>query len=148
MFRKIMILTMVFLMLLAMTLLKVSAAAEAKTALLPFTIYSQENLGYLQKNILETLATNLAKQKIPITPLTQSQNWIGKNIPGDWAELRAIGKEMGADWMVYGSLTKLGQRISLNGNLLETQTEASPLTFALTEEGLENIPRLLERFSR
>jgi outer membrane protein insertion porin family len=148
MFRKIMILTMVFLMFSAMTLLGVSAAAEGKTALLPFTIYSQENLGYLQKNILETLSNNLAKQKIPLIPLAQSQNWIGKNIPGDWGELRAIGKEMGADWIVFGSLTKLGQRISLNGNLLETRTEASPLTFALTEEGLENIPRLLERFSR
>jgi outer membrane protein insertion porin family len=148
MFKKIMILTMVFLMLSVMAILEVRAATGGKTALLPFTIYSQENLGYLQKNILETLANDLIKQKIDIIPLARSQDWLGKIIPGDWTELRALGKEMGADLIVYGSLTKLGQRLSLTGNLLETQTDASPLTFALTEEGLENIPRLIERFSR
>ena len=40
-------------------------------------------------------------------------------LPSDWKELRALGKGLGAEWVVYGSLTKIGQRLSLNGNLLE-----------------------------
>jgi outer membrane protein insertion porin family len=148
MLKRIMILTVVLLLLPVMTIFEVRAATEGKTLLLPFTIYSQENLGYLQKNILETLAGDLNKQKISLVPLARSQDWLGKTIPGDWAELRTLGKEMGADWIVFGSLTKLGQRLSLTGNLLEAQTDAPPLPFALTEEGLENIPRLIERFSR
>jgi len=126
----------------------VQAASEGSAALMPFMIYSQEDLGYLQKNILETLATGLSNQQVPVVPLGNIQPWLNKKIPSDWTELRTIGKQLGANWMVYGSLTKIGQRISLTGNLLETRSDAPPLSFAMTEEGLENILRLIERFSK
>lgn len=146
--KKIMIMVMVFWLVPVLHVLEVRAANENKTALMPFTVYSQENLGYLQKNILEALANGLSKQAIPLIPLAKTQPWMEKKIPGDWTELRTIGKALGADLIVYGSLTKIGQRLSLTGNLLETKTEGPPLSFAMTEEGLENIPRLMERFSR
>lgn len=146
--KKILISMLAFLFVPLMTVLEARAATEGKTFLLPFTIYSQENLGYLQKIMLESLATGLAKQKVALVPLAKSQEWLDKKTPGDWAELRTLAKEAGAAWIVYGSLTKIGQRLSLTGNLLETEADTPPLTFALTEEGLENIPRLTERFSR
>ena len=52
------------------------------------------------------------------------------------------------DFLIFGSLTKIGQRMNLTGNLLDLKTEKPPLTFSLTEEGLENILRLMERFSK
>lgn len=148
MLKKIIFIVMVFFIVPGLTILEVQAAPEGKVALLPFTIYSQEDLTYLQKNILETLANGLSKQNIPLLPISKAQPWLGQKIPSDWQELRTIGKQLEADYLIYGSLTKIGQRLSLTGNLLEVRADKPPQSFSMTGEGLENILRLVERFSK
>ncbi len=124
------------------------AAAAERVAVLPLVIYSQEDLAYLKKNVLETLYANLSQQKITLVPLADLEPWLNKAIPSAWDELRSVGKNLGADKIIYGSLTKIGQRLTLSGNLLEVQSDRPPLTFSLSEEGLENILKLTERFSK
>ena len=124
------------------------AAAEKQTAVLPFTIYSQEDLSYLRKNILEALQGSLSRQKIPVVPLKEVEPWLTQKIPASWEELRRLGKTLGADRIVYGSVTKIGQRVTLAGNLLEVEKDQPPQTFSLSEEGLENVLKLVDRFSK
>ncbi len=124
------------------------AAAAERVAVLPLVIYSQEDLAYLKKNVLETLYANLSQQKITLVPLAELEPWLNKAIPSAWDELRTVGKNLGADKIIFGSLTKIGQRLTLSGNLLEVHSDRPPLTFSLSEEGLENILKLTERFSK
>ena len=93
------------------------AAAAERVAVLPLVIYSQEDLAYLKKNVLETLHGNLSRQKISLVPLAEMEPWLKKPIPSAWDEVRAAGKDLGADKIVFGSLTKIGQRLTLSGNL-------------------------------
>ena len=146
--KKIILILMVFLMGQFLNVSKVRADSEGRVALMPFTIHSQIDLAYLQKNMLEALSNGLTKQNILILPLSKTQPWLTQKIPSDWKELRTIGKQLEADFLIYGSLTKIGERMNLTGNLLDTRTEKPPLTFSLTEEGLENITKLMERFSK
>jgi len=146
--KKIIFILMVFSMIQFLNRPTVQAASEGTVALMPFTIYSQINLAYLQKNILEALSNGLSQQNIPVLPLSKTQPWLTKKIPSDRQELRAIGKQLEADFLIYGSLTKIGQRLTLNGNLLEIKSEKPPLSFSLTEEGLENLLKLMEKFSK
>ena len=124
------------------------AAAAERVAVLPLAIYSQEDLAYLKKNVLETLHGNLSRQKISLVPLAEVEPWLTKPIPSAWDELRSAGKDLGADKIIFGSLTKIGQRLTLSGNLLEVRGDRPPLTFSLSEDGLENILKLTERFSK
>ena len=64
---------------------------------MPLVIYSQEDLAYLKKNVLETLHENLSRQKISLVPLAEVEPWLNKPIPSAWDELRSVGKELGAD---------------------------------------------------
>ncbi len=146
--KKVILIVMVLLMGQLLNVSKVRADSENKVALMPFTIHSQINLAYLQKNMLEGLSDGLSKQNILVLPLSKTEPWLTQKVPSDWKELRTIGKQLEADFLIYGSLTKIGQRMNLTGNLLEIKTEKPPLTFSLTEEGLENIMRLMERFSK
>jgi hypothetical protein len=57
------------------------AAAENQTAVMPFTIYSQEDLNYLQKNVLEALHGSLSRQKIAVVPLKEVEPWLTKKSP-------------------------------------------------------------------
>ncbi len=141
------ILGVIFGFLLSGATTQATAAAE-RVAVLPLVIYSQEDLAYLRKNVLETLHGNLSQQKISLVPLAEVEPWLDKPIPTAWDELRSLGKDLGADKIIFGSLTKIGQRLTLSGNLLEVRTDRPPLTFSLSEEGLENILKLTERFSK
>ncbi len=146
--KKIILFLMVFMMVPLLIRSNARADSEVKVALMPFTIHSQINLAYLQKNILDALSDGLKNQDILILPLSRTEPWLTKKIPSDWNELRNIGKQIEADFLIYGSLTKIGQRLNLTGNLLDIKTQKPPLTFSLTEEGLENILKLMERFSK
>jgi outer membrane protein insertion porin family len=147
--KKIIFISMVFLLLQGIIWGNIAAAApNDQVALMPFSIYSQENLDYLQETILEGLSKGLTSQHVSVIPISKTRSWIGQKIPNEWTALRTIGKQIGADQIIYGSLTKIGQRLSLNGNLLQTKTDTPPLSFSLMEEGLENIPKLIEKFSK
>jgi outer membrane protein insertion porin family len=146
--KKIILIGICFLMVHFMNLGWARADSEGRVALMPFTIHSQINLAYLQKNMLEALSEGLSKQNILVLPLSKTQPWMTKKVPSDWKELRTIGKQLEADFLIYGSLTKIGQRMNLTGNLLDIKTEKPPLTFSLSEEGLDNILKLMERFSK
>jgi outer membrane protein insertion porin family len=146
--KKIILILMVLLIVQFLNLSKVRADSGDKVGLMPFIIHSQTNLDYLQKNILESLSDGLKKQNITVLPFSKTEPWLTKKIPTDWNELRTIGKQIEADFLIFGSLTKIGQRLNLTGYLLNTKTEKPPLTFSLTEEGLENVIRLMERFSK
>jgi len=132
----------------ALAVHRAGAADEGRVAVLPLTIYSQINLAYLQKNMLEALVEGLTKQQIPVVPLSLTIPWQNKKIPEDAAELRAIGRELEAEYLLYGSLTRIGQRLHLKGNLLEVASEKPPVVFSLSEDGLENLLRLMDRFAR
>jgi len=109
--------------------------AAERVAVLPLVIYSQEDLAYLKKNVLETLHQNLSRQKISLIPLAEVEPWLNKPIPSAWDELRSAGKELGADKIIFGSLTKIGQRLTLSGNLLEVRSDRPPLTFRFRKKG-------------
>ena len=124
------------------------AAAADRVAVLPLVIYSQEDLVYLQKNVLETLYGNLSRaEDIPGTA-DGGGTLAEQTDPFRRDELRSAGPDLGADRIVYGSLTKIGQRVTLAGNLMEVKKDQAPQTFSLSEEGLENVLKLVERFSK
>ncbi len=127
---------------------RVSAAPEGVTVgILPFFIHSQENIGYLQKAIPDMLATRLEKkgeintiQKTTMQQVLQEITWDRYNEE----QARLIGERLGADFIIAGSLTKLGKSYSLDTtviNLSETDVDAKRLY--LTAEGVETIPAKL-----
>ena len=79
--KKIIFILMVFFMVQFLSLSKVRADSKGKVVLMPFTIHSQVNLAYLQKNILESLFDGLSKQSIPVLPLSQTGTLADQNGP-------------------------------------------------------------------
>jgi len=56
------------------------------------------------------------------------------------AAIRQIGVETGAQYVVWGSLTWLGQNFSLDSKLLSSDKVEDPHVFSAEGEGVENLP--------
>ncbi len=90
--------------------------APRKVALLPLQINAQDKLDYLRDGLLDIMASRLAWEgKVVVLDQDPVRQALVR-FPGTVNELRAqeIGKSLGVDLVVYGSLTMVGAGASLD----------------------------------
>jgi len=93
-----------------------SGAQQKKTvAVLPFTLYTPQPLETEKRNLQGMLTDRLAKHGIPVIPTNDINRHPVASLPSpDRAELISLGKNLGADLVITGTLTQIGRRISID----------------------------------
>ncbi len=95
-------------------------AQEAKTfAVLPFGVHGPQEYQYLSQGIQSMLTTRLTWPE-NFTPLdAASIKKAASNLPADAASAEKIRQSLGVDYLVWGSLTVMGQECSLDVNTVD-----------------------------
>jgi TolB-like protein len=129
-----------------------SSAQEIKTiAVLPFSIHSVENIDYVKDGIWDMLISRLSA--------TENIEVIGKSIVAEAlkkigtkdltiADVYGLGKTLKVDYVVWGSLTKIGNSISLDGKLLDVGTYQSPVGIFEQCRGMDEIIPKIDVFAK
>lgn len=128
----------------------ISTSVEAKTVrvcVFPFSIYSQENLGYLSEGIQEMIGSHFLRRGVDVIPESQVIKALKGKSPTqiDERAAREIGKALNADYVFYGSMTKLGNQISLDGRLVDVLGIKKTESVFVQEKGLENLMGATEK---
>ena len=92
----------------------VSAQQTVKVIILPFKINAREDLSYLQKEIPQVVKSQLEQQgaKVLVIDPTSLES---RNMAADsLKDIRELGLQTGTDYVVWGSLTWIGQNFSLD----------------------------------
>lgn len=113
-----------------------------KVAILPFQIHSQENLDYLREGIYDILSSRItAEGKIVVVERTAVERAFYEERPMrlDEAAAKKIGMRVGADYMVLGSLTKIGDYISLDARLISITEDKPPLGAYTQHKGIDDV---------
>jgi len=147
------------LIMIAVTICSLAAAADAaerkvidpnaggtkQVAILPFEIYSPEKGEYLQNKIPEVIKNHLKLEgAVVVNPEIPSA---GFRIPA-LKEIRKIGIRSGADYVIWGSLTRIGQKFSLDAKMADTLGEDTPSAFFVEGESIENLPVTVKELAR
>jgi TolB-like protein len=114
--------------------------------ILPFSLHSAENIDYVKQGIEEMITSRIASSdKINVTNknvvLEELKKSKIKNISSD--DAYNIGKKLNSDYVVWGSITKIGKSISINGKLVDianTQSDIGVFTQAQTLDDV--IPKI------
>jgi TolB-like protein len=107
------ILRNIYFIILLLILFPVSAAAkDIKISIIPFKINSSENLDYLKDAVYSMLLTRLSQNDIEIV---ESEK-INENLSDK--ELFFSGAEEKIDYIIMGSLNKIGSKISIDVKIL------------------------------
>jgi outer membrane protein insertion porin family len=121
------------------------AAARAQTApvgvvVLPFEVHARPELAYLQNEIPEAIGKQLAAAgaSARLLDAQTAQSW-RRSAESD-AALARLGGQTGADYLVGGSLTWIGQSFSLDARLLSTAADRPAQVFSAVGQGVENLP--------
>lgn len=113
--------------------------ASVKTvAICPFQMNAAEDLSFLQKGLFAMLSSRLADPgKVAVIDretidkaLLAAQDSVETQGPLTEAKARQIGKNMGVDYVLFGSLTLFGSSVSLDTTMVDVSGEKPVLTFS------------------
>lgn len=96
-------------------------------AVLPFSLHSADNIDYMRDATWNMLSSRISYQdKIQIVERDVIYNLVKDNKDLSSSEIFDIGNKLKADYVVSGSLTKIGGALSMDGKLFDMSTTGKP----------------------
>ncbi|MCG6893903.1 MAG: FG-GAP-like repeat-containing protein [Desulfobacteraceae bacterium] len=130
----------VMVMLAGSAAVSVHAAAE-RVAIVPFTVNSEKDLSFLSSGISDMLSSRLAVEDRVVIIAREKTQEAAASVSGalDEAKARDLGSRLGADWVLFGSITVLGNSASIDTKMVDVTGERETLSFFDQAETLGDI---------
>lgn len=148
----ILLLLIVFFFCLIMSSDTILSATQSKirVALIPFKMNVSEELKYLREGIMDMLSTRLT-QGADILPIENSL--VKKAVEEIHIEIteevaRKIGNNLGADYVVFGSITKVMESLSIDGKVVKVKSEEPAIQVFTQSSGMDNVIIKISEFSQ
>lgn len=129
------------------------AKAKDRTtvAVLPFTVHSAENIDYVRQGIWDMLSSRIAvEDKIEVIAkdkvLDAFKGMETKELT--LADVYGMGKKIDADFVVWGSITKIGNSLSLDGKLVDIAAYKSVVSVFSQSQGLDEVIPKISDFAQ
>lgn len=111
-----------------------------RVTVFPFSVYGPEKGGKIGQVTQDLLIKQLQEEGLPVVGSEQLQRVTGSSRPitGD-SQARTFGRRAGADYAIYGSVSQVGDQISLDGKLVDTSGQKRTRPLYSEQRGLENL---------
>lgn len=142
-------------MLCLVTVLLVVATVWAKekytVTVLPFSLHSADNIEYVRQGIGDMLISRIsASDKIEVTRKEVVQDVLKKAGSKELSllDVQNIGKQLKSDYVVWGSITKIGGSISIDGKLVDIAGGKSDVGIFSQSQTLDEVIPKINDFSQ
>lgn len=127
-----------------------SGAQQKKTvAVLPFTLFVPQPSENLKRSLQDMLTDRLAKVGFHVIPPSEINRYPVVSLPSpDPAEILSLGKNLGADLVISGSLTQIGKRISVDLKAMDVAGEKPPFSLFMVEDDIDRLNEAMDRASK
>lgn len=120
-----------------------------KVAVIPFTVASREPLETLGDRVRQDIEERLKADGFSLVPQEDLKKALaGRKEAVDDTAARAIGTTVGADIVIYGTLIKVGDALSLEARLVDTSKRLPLQTLKAQGTGLKSIPGLTKQLAQ
>jgi TolB-like protein len=128
-----------------------AAKGEKTVAVLPFALHSGESIDYVRQGIWDMLSSRIAvTDKIDVISkdavLQALKGKEGKDLA--LQDIYGLGKRMNADFVVYGSITKIGNSMSIDGKLIDIAANKSAVSLFAQSQGMDEVIVKINDFAR
>jgi outer membrane protein insertion porin family len=133
---------------LALFLIPANSQQPVNIVILPFEVFAQKNLSYLQSEIPSALKKSLEKAGARVLLLDAASEPQWKQRTANLDELKKLGAQSGADYIIWGSLTWIDQQFSLDLRLFDALAAKQPDFYTVEGRGIENLPSAVEKLAQ
>ncbi len=126
------------------------AAGAKRVAIMPFTANAKDDISFLVKGVRDMLATRLAWQDkvVVIEPDLVAPVMARIKPPYNDKKARQVGKELGCQVVVYGSITALGKSVSVDARVVRVDENRPALTSFMQAADLDQVIPRINDFAR
>jgi TolB-like protein len=128
------------------------AAKEKKMiAVLPFTVHSGENIDYVRQGIWDMLSSRISvTDKIEVISKDMTVNALKEmgNKDLTLADVYSLGKKMNVDYVVWGSITKIGSSLSIDGKLVDIEAYKSTVSIFAQSQSMDDVIPKINDFAQ
>jgi TolB-like protein len=127
------------------------AQEKKMIAVFPFTIHSADNIDYVKQGIWDMLSSRIsATDRIGVVSkdmtLTALKETSGKDMT--LADVYGLGKKMNVDYVVWGSITKIGNSLSIDGKLVDIAAYKSTVSVFTQSQGMDDVIPKINDFAQ
>jgi TolB-like protein len=118
---------------------------------LPFTLNSAENIDYVKKGIAEMLSTRISvPNKIEVTNKDVVLEELKKSNIKEitLVDVYKLGNKLKSDYIVWGSITKIGNSLSIDGKLIDIVASKSDIGIFTQSQNLDEVIPKINDFSQ
>jgi len=124
----------------------VKAELSDKIAVLPFRIYMLKPMDHLVLGLQEMLITSLRREGFDLLdPATIDKSKLSRIEVADLDLVRTVTEEEGIDWLIKGSLTQIGEKISVDLAMLPRATERRPSFIYVSGEKMADLAQIMDK---
>jgi TolB-like protein len=128
-------------------------AAKEKNmiAVLPFTVHSGENIDYVRQGIWDMLSSRISvADKIEVLSKDMTLNFLKESGGRDLtlADVYGLGKKMKVDYVIWGSITKIGNSLSIDGKLVDIAAYKSTVSIFAQSQGMDDVIPKINDFAQ
>jgi TolB-like protein len=123
-----------------------AAQSKDKVAVLPFVLHTAKPADHLSLGLQEMLSTRLAEKGFELLdPHAINEGGLARIKASEVDLLRRIAGEMGIIWVIGGSLTQIGDMISLDLAIISVCSDREPLSVFVEGDTMDELSRVLGR---
>lgn len=122
------------------------ATEQVRVVVIPFTIHSPDDPSNLKTEIPKAIGKHLREEGAVI--LEPDPVVLGSIDRLGTEGFRKIGIKSGADFVIWGSMTQLGDQFSVDIKMLESFSETPPIVLFNEGESIETLPGIVQKASR
>jgi outer membrane protein insertion porin family len=124
---------------------RVQAQDKGRVAVLPFMVQSLEPLDDFKVGLQQMLASLMAEKGYRvISPNTVNEHPSASSASLETRDIIALGTELEADWIIRGSLTQVGEKISIDLNITDVSAANAPFSIFMIEDDIDRLDDALE----
>jgi len=126
------------------------AKTPSKVLIVPFNIHSDKDLSFLQDGIKDMLSTRLAYEDKVVRFSNEEVRQAVDEMAGTISEqtVLALGEKLGADYVIFGSLTVLGDSSSTDARCVDVHQKKAMVTFNQSGNNLGDVISHIDRFAK
>ena len=120
-----------------------------RLAIIPLTFYSEEDLTHLRKPLMDMMIKSLRQlgfQPVSAFEILEEKPLLSARELSD-VQVRKIGAELQTSFVIYGSMSKIGEQISFDVRLVDVNNQRPTASIYVTQEGLENLASAVSKLS-
>ena len=125
------------------------AEPPKKVAVVPFTVYAEKDLTFLQKGLVDMLTSRLSQEgEVAVVGREQTAGALGQiDGPLNPESAARLGRQLDADYVLFGSLTVFGESVSVDAKMIDVNGERAPLSFFTQSGSFGEVIPAVDRFA-